>query len=126
MGKRGPQPRLTPDERAQRRKRRPHVQAYNTAWVRQHRSTMTPEEHQAYRERQNAYQRRWYQRKRAERLTLSQPSMPPKTVSPTKRCSRCAQEKPRESFYHSKGRIRAMCKTCDHARVRDYLRRRRE
>lgn len=69
MGKRGPKPRFTPEERAQRRKdrRRP----YNTAWVRQHRAAMTPEEHRAYRERQNVYQRRYEQRKRAEREAQS-------------------------------------------------------
>ncbi len=65
MGKRGPQPTFTPEERAQRRKDR--QRPYNTAWVRQHRAAMTPEEYQAYRKRQNVYQRRYEQRKRAER-----------------------------------------------------------
>ncbi len=69
MGKRGPQPTFTPEERAQRHKdrRRP----YNTAWVRQRRAAMTPEEHRAYRERQNEYNRRYEQRKRAEREAQS-------------------------------------------------------
>ena len=69
MGKRGPQPTFTPEERAQRHKdrRRP----YNTAWVRQRRAAMTPEEHRTYRERQNEYNRRYEQRKRAEREAQS-------------------------------------------------------
>jgi len=71
MGKRGPKPTHTPEERAHRHARRPHFQAYNTAWVRQHRASMTPEEYQAYRQRQNEYNRRFYQRKRAERLAQS-------------------------------------------------------
>ena len=45
MGKRGPKPTHTPEERAHRHARRPHFQAYNTAWVRQHRASMTPEEY---------------------------------------------------------------------------------
>ena len=69
MGKRGPKPTLTPEERAHRHARRPpDWQAYNTTWVRQHRASMTPEDYHAYRRRQNAYNRRYYQRKRAERL----------------------------------------------------------
>ena len=69
MGKRGPQPTFTPEERAQRRKDR--QRPYNTAWVRQHRAAMTPEEYQAYRKRQNEYQRRYHERKRAEQQAES-------------------------------------------------------
>lgn len=64
MGKRGPKPTFTPEERTQRRKDR--HRPYNTAWVRRHRANMTTEEHRAFRERQNVYQQRYRERKRAE------------------------------------------------------------